>query len=393
MVDIIVFGEDYGAHPSSTQHIINRLSKRHRVIWFNSVGLRAPRCTRRDMGRLFKKAYRIIKSSVSTTNSCEGDEDEAGDENQKTYTFFPVISPLFIPFPQFATICKINRHILQCQVRAIIQKYDLIKPLLWISLPTAVDAICADVGKVIYYCGDDFGALDGVDHKTVAAYELDLIEKANLILTASETLQQKMPASKTHLLTHGVDTRLFLQQHRKPALMDRGRPVALFYGSLANWVQFEWIAYAAEHMKDWDFVLIGAPKTDISVLEEHPNIHLLGEIAHDRLVSYAAHADALLMLFKDNKQIHSCNPLKLLEYMATGRPILSTDFPAIHQYKKHVKVVNNKESIPRLLNECLSEPEVAGLLRRQAVQGQDWEDKAREVEQQLWPDQYSKIRQ
>ena len=53
--DLIVFGEDWGALPSSTQHIVRHLAKSRRVIWVNSIGLRRPVLSWHDIKRAFNK--------------------------------------------------------------------------------------------------------------------------------------------------------------------------------------------------------------------------------------------------------------------------------------------------------------------------------------------------
>ncbi|MCV6005488.1 hypothetical protein OFO99_39220, partial [Escherichia coli] len=78
--------------------------------------------------------------------------------------------------------------------------------ILWLSLPTAVDAI-GTVGEraVVYYCGDDFASLVGVDHGPVSRLEAELAARADLILAASPALRAKFPPGKTALVPHGVD--------------------------------------------------------------------------------------------------------------------------------------------------------------------------------------------
>lgn len=63
--DLIVFGEDWGALPSSTQHLINHLAKSHKVVWVNSIGLRRPKLSWHDVLRAWKKTDRqeIIRQS------------------------------------------------------------------------------------------------------------------------------------------------------------------------------------------------------------------------------------------------------------------------------------------------------------------------------------------
>ena len=53
---LIVFGEDWGAHPSSTQHLISRIALNGPVIWVNSIGMRRPRFSARDLKRVWTKS-------------------------------------------------------------------------------------------------------------------------------------------------------------------------------------------------------------------------------------------------------------------------------------------------------------------------------------------------
>ena len=53
--DLIVFGEDWGGLPSSTQHLIKHLSKTRKIVWVNSIGLRRPTFTLRDIKRIWDK--------------------------------------------------------------------------------------------------------------------------------------------------------------------------------------------------------------------------------------------------------------------------------------------------------------------------------------------------
>ncbi len=59
--DLVVFGEDWGGHPSSTQHLVRRLSGQRRVVWVNSIGLRRPRLDRADLARLGRKLLALVR--------------------------------------------------------------------------------------------------------------------------------------------------------------------------------------------------------------------------------------------------------------------------------------------------------------------------------------------
>lgn len=85
MTKLIVFGEDWGAHPSSTQHLIKNLQSRYEIIWINSIGMRKPRLTPMDIKRLFRKGARILHQLTV--------------EESRIETPFPVINAPAIPLP------------------------------------------------------------------------------------------------------------------------------------------------------------------------------------------------------------------------------------------------------------------------------------------------------
>ncbi|MDA1378997.1 hypothetical protein PCI56_02935 [Plesiomonas shigelloides subsp. oncorhynchi] len=169
----------------------------------------------------------------------------------------------------------INRRLLRRQIRRTLQQLQLTdcQPVLWLSLPTGVDLIGQlNERAVIYYCGDDFSALSGVDHTAVSLLERELAEKADLILAASPALVQRFPADKTQLLPHGVDIRLFSTPQARAADLPSGKPIAGFYGSISEWIDTELLAQTAERLPHWNFVLIGPIQTDIAPLHGMPNI-------------------------------------------------------------------------------------------------------------------------
>lgn len=368
MADIIVFGEDYGKHPSAMQHLVNRLTSDHRIVWMNSMGLRRPCLSRHDLKRIATKAKEMLSSHPNTTTP---------------NALFPVHQPLVLPFPASPLARRINRFLLHKQINHIINMHHLQHPILLTSLPSATDVIHPALSKIVYYCGDDFSALEGVDHDAVALMEQQLVRRSNLVIAASESLASKFPAYKTRHLPHGVDVDLFTQTTEKPALYRGNRPRACFYGSLATWVRIDWIAHAAAMLPEWDFVLIGDAKCDLSALDRLDNVILTGRKSHHELVAYASHADVLLMPFADNAQIQHCNPLKLTEYLATGKPIVSTDFPAIEPYRDLLYLADSAETFTAQIIAAASETNNQASYRREAVAAQDWNQQAKQLEEWL----------
>ncbi len=334
---MVIFGEDWGGHPSSTQHLARELSKFHEITWVNSIGMRSPKLSVDDFARVVAKGWRMIKPSPKFT------PEEANHQNplnKKSPTDWQptVVDPVAIPFHGNKGVRWLNEKLIKQRLYSAQNSLAQQKPILWLSLPSAVPLL----GQVnecftIYYCGDDFSALEGVDHDVIGKLERELVEKADLILAASETLLNKFPQEKTLFIPHGVADYFFEAPGKRPDDLPDG-PVAGFYGSISSWLDQEMLLATAQNLPHWNFVLIGQVRCDVSRLRSAPNIHFLGEKTHQQLPDYVHHWQVSLLPFKDNAQIQACNPLKLREYMAVGKPIVATDFPALEPYRKWIKV-------------------------------------------------------
>ena len=369
MRDLIVFGEDWGSHPSSTQHLVRRLVYDHRVIWVNSIGLRRPRLNLRDFRRAWLKFLALGKPPASG----------AGEAAHPI-----LVAPRCIPWPGSRMASRLNRQLLGHQIRAVMAHHGFQRPVLWLSLPTAVDVVGElNESAVVYYCGDDFGALAGVDHAAVVAKEHRLAQRADLIWVASAYLAARFPRDKTQVLPHGADVAAFQSPVARARDLPTGKPIAGFYGSISEWLDQPLIAACAARLPEWEFVLIGPVRTDVSELSTHDNITLLGERSYHDLASYSQHWDVSLLPFLDTPQIRACNPLKLREYLAAGTPVVATDFPALDGYRDLIAVAANPDQFVRALSSAREEARSLASLRQLRVAGETWEARAEQVRRWL----------
>jgi glycosyltransferase involved in cell wall biosynthesis len=363
--DLIMFGEDWGAHPSSTQHLASELVADRKIVWVNSIGLRRPRLNQHDLVRLGRK----LASAMGRRSAPSSDKPSC----------LTVTAPLVLPFPGSTAAERINRELLRRQLGPVLARLQIERPILWTSLPSAVCALGA-LGEraVVYYCGDDFGALPGVDHHAVRAMERRLVERANLILAAGDTLAERFPPERTLNIPHGVDLDLFSTPAPRAADLPGGRPIAGYYGSLADWIDIDLIAKAARDLPDWLFVLIGPVQTDVSALAARENVRLLGPRPHDQLPSYIQHWTVSLIPFLDTPQIRASDPLKLREYLASGTPIASTPFPALARFIHLVAVAQDRGRFSETIRAAATDAARAPA-RRAAVVDQSWRARARVV--------------
>lgn len=328
---LIVFGEDWGAHPSSTQHLIKELNQTRTIIWCNSIGLRKPKFSRHDIFRIFIKIYAFIfsRNKVQAT---------ACYDNSR----FILINPLVMPCADSWLSLTLSKMMLRHQFRLAYQKLAITNPIVWTSLPTSVDYL--DLFKdspCVYYCGDDFSGLAGVDHDFVSKKETELIARANYIFTASDKLQEKFPRDKVVNIPHGVNFSLFSKAIDEiPHDLPTDKPIAGFYGSVSTWLDQNLLVQTITALPDWNFVFIGNIDCNIDELQQFANVHFIGVKQHTELPQYIQHWNVALLPFVDNKQIQMCNPLKLREYLASGTPIVTTDFNALENYRQYIQVAS-----------------------------------------------------
>jgi glycosyltransferase involved in cell wall biosynthesis len=363
---LVVFGEDWGAHPSSTQHLVRRIAARRDVIWVNSIGMRRPRLSPDDLRRVAAKLRRRRQPPAAPV---------------ATPPRLSVVEPFAISWPGQPLARRANRHLLGRRLRQELAARGLERPVLWLSLPSAVDVVGElDERAVVYYVGDDFGALEGVDHAPVRRMEAELVGAADLVLAASQVLADRLSGQRTRLLPHGVDFELFAGACEPAADLPRNRPVAGFYGGIDDRFDVPLVEATARLLPRWQFVLIGPEKTELGALRAVPNVRLLGPRPHHRLPAYAAHWDAAILPFRDTAMVRACNPLKLREYLAAGRPIVSTDMPALDGYRDVVSVAGRPSAFAEAVRASLGEGAGAAARRRARVAPESWAARAAEVE-------------
>ncbi len=373
---MLVFAEDWGGHPSSSQHLIKGLIEQYSypVNWVNSIGLRQPRIGVRDLRRVLQKLVsRGAKENSSST---------ATAQNLSTTTPLNVLQPKAWPAPQSHWSRALASQMLAKQLSPY--RADII----WTALPTAIDSIKKlPHQSLVYYAGDDFGALAGVDHQTVLMREQALLQQADLVIAASETLanllQSRAPQQcNIKVLPHGVDLDLFQGVTLAAQDLPAGDLIAGFYGSLSNWLDQSLLAEVMHTLPHWQFVFIGKIETDISTLKAFPNFVHLSAKPHHQLASYSQHWQACLLPFVDNGQIRACNPLKLREYLATGNPVISTYFPALNDYKNSVNLAQDSQGFIQHLRAIeQNQPRIqqASQFGLKQVQAESWQHRVQQL--------------
>ena len=181
----------------------------------------------------------------------------------------------------------------------------------------------------------------------------EAIKEADLVVATARDLLEKAREERPDavLCPNGVDYRHFAdyQDNGPPAdiadIVDSGQPIVGYYGAIAEWVDFDLIRTTAEALADHQFVFIG-PEYDASVRHhltvfDLPNVTWLGAKDYAELPAYLHYFDVATIPFVVDEVTHSVSPLKLFEYFAGGRPVVT---PALRECSEYEAVLIAEDS-------------------------------------------------
>jgi len=178
---------------------------------------------------------------------------------------------------------------------------------------------------------------------------------------------------------HGVDAELF-GRARDPATvvpeLARGlqSPVVGYFGSLHDWIDLELIDWLAQSRPHWTFLLVGHAAADVSSLRARGNVVLAGARPYAELPGWAKAFDVAIIPYRLNRQVLNANPLKLREYLATGKPVVSVSNPEIDTFAHVVGIAQGREDFLARIELALADdtPD-ASAKRIAAVAGDTWD--------------------
>lgn len=218
--------------------------------------------------------------------------------------------------------------------------------------------------KVIYEYIDDLSpALAGTEELPVNIkkkydFVMQTIENIYVVVTA-EAIKQDVISKRGEenlvLACNGVDYNFYKDIDEKfeideefKKVLEENKPIIGYYGALATWFDYELVKKLAEERKDYNIVFFGIKYDDSydkANLEKYKNIHFLGSRNYSVLKNYANKFAVCTIPFVINSITEATSPVKLFEYMALEKPIVTTDMNECRKYKSVMIAHNEKEYI------------------------------------------------
>lgn len=326
---IICNGPDW-FRPSvtSTRQIIYQFrANGYNVLWVNPIAFKSPAVNSDNKKSIHKKVVNKLKTHLKFFRKVENG--------------FYVLVPFYIPlFNHFWD--KINASFIrfQLKVASSLLDFKMKDAILWISGSFTLSPLLKKTFRTkVYQAADlisDFRTTNQSLLNELKKKELFLSQNVDYLFASSPNIQsklEKLSGREVHLLTHGVDFDHFSNKHTlHPSISkirDKNKPIAGYFGTLSDANDKEVFRKLAQN--GFSVVIIGKILGDYSSLKNQENIYFTGPVAYTELPSFAQGFDVCLLNWIMADWIKNSFPIKTLEYLAMGKPIVSCRIPVVEQ--------------------------------------------------------------
>ena len=366
---ICIGGSDWWYHNRGhfDFQVMRRLARSMPVLYVNSLGVRMPGPSnpKEFAGKFKRKLQSLSRGMVNVENR------------------FWVFSPLSIPGE---TGRKISGFALAPQIRYAAARAGISKPLLWMHCPAGAGLITEfNPVATIMQRTDRFEAFPEGDPVQLSQQVAAIKRAAELVVYCAPHLmaEEKNQVRRQVLVTHGVDVETFVEAGtiRAPDPSDVATiatPRVGFIGGIdAHTFDPDLFLSIATRMPGVNFVMIGGCSLPQGWCDL-PNVHFLGRKPYDLVARYMAAMDVLIMPWNRSEWIKACNPIKMKEYLAVGRPVVTTDFPALDGWRDLVRIAGGAESFASQIRSAIETPYNPAAARSR-VAGETWDAKAQSI--------------
>jgi glycosyltransferase involved in cell wall biosynthesis len=226
-----------------------------------------------------------------------------------------------------------QQRCLRMQLARLVRDEAVADYVLWYYTPMALP-FTADLAPtaVVYDCMDELSAFAGASAQ-LRELERALFEKADLVFTGGHSLYEAKRSyhENVYLFPSSVDVEHFAQARaaeddaEPEDQVTIGHPRIGFFGVIDERMDYELLAAVAHARPAWQLILIGpTAKVSASLLPRAANIHYLGPKPYAALPMYIAGWDVAMLPFARNEATRFISPTKTPEYLAAGKPVVST---------------------------------------------------------------------
>lgn len=278
-------------------------------------------------------------------------------------------SPAYLPVSGSPFLGRLSQRAWVRGVRRAMIAAGITRPIVWISRPERRFVI-GQLGEIlsIYHAVDEYAGYTGLDNEgrqRLAAAETELLDSVDLVIVASPELRDAKQGAGRELmvLENGVEPEEYAKARNSGSepkdLAGIPRPRLGYSGLIGKRLDLELVRDVAQKHPECSVVLMG--KVDkreceeiLAILESMPNVHLLGEKPGAEVASYVVGFDIGLLPYQINLETQHISPIKMYEYWAAGKPVVSTAIPAAMRYQSAVHVAESPDQFHSTIDRLIA---------------------------------------
>ena len=243
----------------------------------------------------------------------------------------------------------------------LIRTRNITEYVLWYYTPMAL-AFTSHLTPIaiVYDCMDELSAFKGAP-LVLRTRETELMRRADLVLTGGQSLYEakRHLHANMHPFPSSVDVAHFGQARRMAADPPDQAPIPHprlgFFGVIDERMDIALVDGVAAARPDWHMVMLGPiVKIDPASLPHRPNIHYLGAKRYEELPQYVAGWDVALLPFARNEATRFISPTKTPEYLAAGKPVVSTSIRDVVRPYEKLGLVRIADDVPAFIRACMA---------------------------------------
>lgn len=213
---------------------------------------------------------------------------------------------------------------------------------------------------LIYDCMDDMLSFSSIkDNRNVFQFfreiEKLLINRADVVLCSSNNLAAKLKArynvESVHIVNNGISDSLFqVNQSEFQNVLNtiNGKTNIVYIGTISKWMDWNMILLSLNVDQDLVYHFVGPMESPVPI---HERILAYGPKSHQAVKGIMAESDILIMPFIVNDLIESVNPVKLYEYIYSGKPCVSVRYGETETFQDYVYLYNGLDEYLGILKE------------------------------------------
>ncbi|MFQ9866409.1 MAG: glycosyltransferase [Bilophila wadsworthia] len=193
--------------------------------------------------------------------------------------------------------------------------------------------------NIIYDCMDNLPAFfSGKKSEHKIYIEQKMFRYIDKAIVSSKTLKEVLLArnpsfSRQHIIVvNNALSDQYVQSCMTKAHLRLKSPSMLYVGTIDDWIDFSAIEQLKGTFPDWNIYLVGPCRVKKNIINRLAGVHFMPPVPHSHIRELCQQAELLLMPFKINELILSVNPVKIYEYIASGKPILSSYWPELNYF-------------------------------------------------------------